>query len=145
MLLWSHWWLIVSQLRPACSRQRTFLWLAVTLAASSATLLVGAFGRREIIGLFFSIVWALYFEKWRYMPVSRLFPRLTFAVAGLSLAVLVFSASRVGGQNVDRSLGQQVERLLQIEWENVQGRFFLLHIYSLLPSKKFLHLHLPIC
>ena len=29
----SHWWLIVSQLRPACSRQRTFLWLAVTLAA----------------------------------------------------------------------------------------------------------------
>jgi len=33
MLLWSHWWLIVSQLRPACSRQRTFLWLAVTLAA----------------------------------------------------------------------------------------------------------------
>ena len=33
MLLWSHWWLMVSQLRPACSRQRSFLWLAVTLAA----------------------------------------------------------------------------------------------------------------
>ncbi len=33
MLLGSHWWFIVSQLRPACSRQRTFLWLAVTLAA----------------------------------------------------------------------------------------------------------------
>ena len=33
MLLWSHWWIIVSQLRPACSRQRSFLWLAVTLAA----------------------------------------------------------------------------------------------------------------
>ena len=33
MLLWSHWWVIVSQLRPACSRQRTFLWLAVVLAA----------------------------------------------------------------------------------------------------------------
>ena len=33
MLLWSHWWSIVSQLRPACSRQRSFLWLAVTLAA----------------------------------------------------------------------------------------------------------------
>ena len=33
MLLWSHWWFIVSQLRPACSRQRTFLWLAVALAA----------------------------------------------------------------------------------------------------------------
>jgi hypothetical protein len=33
MLLWSHWWVIVSQLRPACSRQRTFLWLAAALAA----------------------------------------------------------------------------------------------------------------
>ena len=33
MLLWSHWWVIVLQLRPACSRQRSFLWLAVTLAA----------------------------------------------------------------------------------------------------------------
>ena len=33
MLLWSPWWVIVSQLRPACSRQRSFLWLAVTLAA----------------------------------------------------------------------------------------------------------------
>ena len=33
MLLWSHWWVIVSQLRSACSRQRTFLWLAAALAA----------------------------------------------------------------------------------------------------------------
>ena len=33
MLLWSHWWMIVSQLRPSCSRQRSFLWLAATLAA----------------------------------------------------------------------------------------------------------------
>ena len=33
MLLWSHWWVMVSQLRSACSRQRTFLWLAATLAA----------------------------------------------------------------------------------------------------------------
>ena len=33
MLLWSHWWFIVLQLRPACSRPRSFLRLAVTLAA----------------------------------------------------------------------------------------------------------------
>ncbi len=26
MLLWSHWLLFVAQLRPTCSRQRTFLW-----------------------------------------------------------------------------------------------------------------------
>ena len=31
--LWSAWWGIVSQLRPAFARSRTFLWFAVALAA----------------------------------------------------------------------------------------------------------------
>jgi hypothetical protein len=35
MLLWFHWWSAVSQLRSACSRQRTFFWLVVVLAALS--------------------------------------------------------------------------------------------------------------
>jgi hypothetical protein len=33
MLLWFHWWSVVSQLRPACSRRRTFFWLVIVLAA----------------------------------------------------------------------------------------------------------------
>ena len=33
MLLWLRWWSIVSQLRPACTRQRTFYWLMLVLAA----------------------------------------------------------------------------------------------------------------
>ena len=33
MLLWSHWWFVVSQLRSACPRRRTFFWLVVVLAA----------------------------------------------------------------------------------------------------------------
>ena len=33
MLLWFHWWSVVSQLRPACFRRRTFFWLVVVLAA----------------------------------------------------------------------------------------------------------------
>ena len=33
MLLWLRWWSIVSQLRPACTRQRTFYWLVLVLAA----------------------------------------------------------------------------------------------------------------
>ena len=32
MLLWFHWWSVVSQLRPACSRRRTFFWLVIVLA-----------------------------------------------------------------------------------------------------------------
>jgi hypothetical protein len=33
MSLWFHWWSMVSQLRPACSRRRTFFWLLIVLAA----------------------------------------------------------------------------------------------------------------
>ena len=32
MKLWVYWWKMVEQLRPACARLRTFLWLAVSLA-----------------------------------------------------------------------------------------------------------------
>jgi len=31
-MLWSHWWKLVLELRGACSRTRTFLWMAVVLA-----------------------------------------------------------------------------------------------------------------
>lgn len=35
MTLWIYWWGIVWELRPACSRLRTFLWMAVCLAGIS--------------------------------------------------------------------------------------------------------------
>jgi hypothetical protein len=35
MNLWIEWWKVVSQLRPACSRTRTFLWLLSALAGIS--------------------------------------------------------------------------------------------------------------
>ena len=31
-MLWKHWWKLVCQLRPACSRTRTFLWMVTVLA-----------------------------------------------------------------------------------------------------------------
>jgi hypothetical protein len=53
MLLWFHWWSVASQLRPACSRKRTFCWLLVVLAAlgtrqdlAGVTSFVRAFGLR---------------------------------------------------------------------------------------------------
>jgi hypothetical protein len=33
MSFWFHWWSVVSQLRSACSRRRTFFWLVLVLAA----------------------------------------------------------------------------------------------------------------
>ena len=35
MLLWIHWFTAVAALRPACARQRTYLWLLVVLVAMS--------------------------------------------------------------------------------------------------------------
>ena len=96
---------------------------ALVIGASSATLLVDAFGRRELIGLFLAAVWGFYYENWRLMSAAKLFPRVIVAVAALSTAVLAFSASRVGGQDVDRSLGQQVQRILEIDVRDVRDRF----------------------
>ena len=33
MQLWFHWWTMVTTLRPACSRRRTFLWMCLCLVA----------------------------------------------------------------------------------------------------------------
>ena len=53
MQLWFHWWSVVSQLRPACSRRRTFFWLVIVLAGlctrqdlAGVTSLVRALGLR---------------------------------------------------------------------------------------------------
>jgi DDE superfamily endonuclease len=32
MKIWSEWWKVVEELRPACSRERTFFWLALAIA-----------------------------------------------------------------------------------------------------------------
>jgi hypothetical protein len=54
MVLWRHWLTVVEQLRPACSRMRTFMWLSVCLAGMcirpdifGVTSIVRAFGLKE--------------------------------------------------------------------------------------------------
>ena len=42
-MLWKHWWELVSQLRPACARTRTFLWMALCLA--------GMITRKDLAGV----------------------------------------------------------------------------------------------
>src|SRR5208337_3203505 len=43
MMLWNHWWNLVCQLRSACARQRTFLWMALCLAGMTT--------RKELLGV----------------------------------------------------------------------------------------------
>ena len=54
MNLWLKWMMVVGELRPACSRMRTFLWLSLCLAGmcirpdlAGVTSMVRAFGLRE--------------------------------------------------------------------------------------------------
>lgn len=49
-MLWNHWWNLVCELRPACARTRTFLWLALGLAGMTI--------RKDLLGVT-SIVRAL--------------------------------------------------------------------------------------
>ena len=58
--LWSAWWGIVSQLRPAFARTRTFLWFAVALAATCArTDLRGVTSFVRTLGLTERCYWSL--------------------------------------------------------------------------------------
>lgn len=114
----------VALIAIAWSRSRFNVFIALVLlvagAGASAVLLVGAFGRREIIGLLFAVVWALYFEKWRFLPIRWFLPRALGATVAMMIVLILFSSSREGGARVDRSLGRQLERMLTIDPRAVQ-------------------------
>src|SRR5260370_31051551 len=52
-MLWNDWWILVSELRPACARTRTFLWMSLCLAGMTT--------RKDLLGVT-SIVRALGLE-----------------------------------------------------------------------------------
>ena len=52
-MLWNHWWHLVCELRPACARTRTFLWMSLCLAGMTI--------RKDLMGVT-SIVRALGLE-----------------------------------------------------------------------------------
>src|SRR5450759_1546335 len=53
LMLWYHWWNLVCELRSACARTRTFLWMSLCLAGFST--------RKDLLGVT-SIVRALGLE-----------------------------------------------------------------------------------
>ena len=64
MQLWIQWWRVVEQLRPACSRFRTFLWMGACLAAFTV--------RGDLLGVT-SMVRALGFKEGCYERMLALF------------------------------------------------------------------------
>jgi hypothetical protein len=83
------------------------LTLVAVTSTSVAALLVNAFGRREILGVFMSMAFSLYYLKWRSMPKWQLLIRAAIWTAVALVAVVILSAARSSGQK-ERSVGDYV-------------------------------------
>jgi len=96
-MLWNHWWTLVCQLRCACARTRTFLWMALCLAGMTT--------RKDLAGVS-SIVRALGLQKTCYNRLLDLFhsPALDLDKLTRAWSALVFrlhpSILRVNGRPV---------------------------------------------
>ncbi|MGB6068102.1 MAG: transposase, partial [Desulfomonilaceae bacterium] len=96
-MLWNHWWNLVCELRPACARTRTFLWMALCLAGFAA--------RKDLLGVT-SIVRALGLEPACYDRLLDFFhsPALDLNKLTLAWCALVFRVHpgilRVNGRPV---------------------------------------------
>jgi DDE superfamily endonuclease len=96
-MLWNHWWNLVCELRSACARTRTFLWMALCLAGMAT--------RKELLGVT-SIVRALGLEPACYDRLLDFFhsPALNLHKLTRAWCALVFRAHpgilRVNGRPV---------------------------------------------
>jgi hypothetical protein len=96
-MLWNRWWTLVCQLRCACARTRTFLWMALCLAGMTT--------RKDFAGVS-SIVRALGLQKTCYNRLLDLFhsPALDLDKLTRAWSALVFrlhpSILRVNGRSV---------------------------------------------
>ena len=96
-MLWNHWWTLVCQLRCACARTRTFLWMALCLAGMTT--------RKDLAGVS-SIVRALGLQEACYNRLLDLFhsPALDLDKLTRAWCALVFrlhpSILRVNGRSV---------------------------------------------
>ena len=106
-MLWNDWWNLVCDLRSACARTRTFLWMALCLA--------GITTRKELLGVT-SIVRALGLEPACYDRLLDFFhsPALDLNKLTLAWCALVFRAHpgilRVNGRPVLVGDGIQVAK-----------------------------------
>jgi hypothetical protein len=96
-MLWNHWWYLVCDLRSACARTRTFLWMALCLAGMTT--------RKDLLGVT-SIVRALGLEPACYDRLLDFFHSSALDLTKLTHAwcALVFRAHpgilRVNGRPV---------------------------------------------
>lgn len=91
--------------------------VAVT-SASVAALLVNAFGRREILGVFMSMAFTLFYLKWRQMPRWQLVFRGSIWVGLTLVAVVLLSAARSSGQK-ERSVSDYLSAIAALSGQDL--------------------------
>ncbi len=106
MGLWHEWWRCVVQLRPACTRHVTFMWMAVVLLGFSI--------RSELAGVT-SIVRAGWLRPEAYHRLLHLFHTPALRIAELTelwirLVLQLFTPLRVGGRRVCVADGLKVAK-----------------------------------
>ena len=104
--LWYEWWRCIAQLRPACTRAITFMWMAVVLLGFSI--------RSELAGVT-SIVRAGWLRPEAYRRLLHLFHTPALRIAELTdlwirLALQLFTPLRVAGRRVCVADGLKVAK-----------------------------------
>ena len=105
-MLWTEWWRCITQLRPACTRTITFMWMAVVL--------VGLSIRSELAGVT-SIVRAGWLRPEAYRRLLHLFHTPALRIDELTdlwirLALKLFTPLSVGGRRVCVADGLKVAK-----------------------------------
>ena len=138
MVLWKEWWRCVAQLRPACSRAVTFMWMVLVL--------VGLSIRPDLAGVT-SLVRAAWLPPAAYHRLLHLFHTRALDLCRLTelwirLALKLFTPLRVGGRLVCVADGLKVskegkkmpavKRLHQESADNSKPEFISGHSFQVL-------------
>ncbi len=93
--------------------------LLIMITISVLSLLVNAFGRREMLGLFMCMAWMLYYLKWRSLSLGNLLGRMAIWGTLILTVIMIFSSARSGGQK-DRSIAEYIQAFGQISLNDIE-------------------------
>lgn len=90
-----------------------------------ASLLAYTFGRREVLGVLLTFVWALYYARWRHSSASLLIPR-TVLFGSIGFVFLTFFTAARRGDETDRTAADYFVAFTQVTGrELLDGAFAL--------------------
>ena len=93
--------------------------LLLTITVSTLSLLVNAFGRREILGVFMCMAWMLFYLKWRTLSLGNLLGRVAIWGTLIVTITVVFSSARSGSEK-NRSIAEYIQAFGKISMNDVE-------------------------